>query len=193
MAFDAAGWFETCILPHERAAVAVLAGFRYSPEDVEDLLQQTYVKVLEASRRTTVSNPRAFLLTTAHHVAIDYLRKRRVTPFQPVPDVEIMNVSSSEPGPERTAIAGNLLQAVTRAFAKLPPRCRDVLLLRKVEGLSQREVAHRLGIAEDTVQKQVAKGVRLCAAALFRDGEISAPRCEKTDDAPRAKWNDEDG
>jgi RNA polymerase sigma factor (sigma-70 family) len=176
---DPTTWFETCVLPHEGGAVRVLAGFRFAPEEIEDLLQQTYVKVLEAARRTQISSPRAFLLTTAQHVAIDYLRSRRVIPFQPVPDIEALNVSSPEPGPERAAISRNLLSVVSHAIAALPPRCRDILLLRKVDGLSQREVAHRLGIAEDTVQKQVAKGVRLCAVVLFRDEE-RLPRQDNT-------------
>lgn len=167
---EASDWFETYVLPHEGAAVRVLCGFRYSPEEVEDLLQQSYVKVLEARRRDTqILNPRAFLLTIAQHVAIDYQRNRRVTPFYPVSNIEALEVSSPEPGPERIAIGRNLLRAVSHAISGLPPRCRDILLLRKVDGLSQKEVAHRLGIAEDTVQKQVAKAVRLCAAALFRD------------------------
>jgi RNA polymerase sigma-70 factor (ECF subfamily) len=167
---ETAEWFETYVLPHEGAAVRVLCGFRYSPEEVEDLLQQSYVRLLEARRRDTpIQNPRGFLLTIAQHVAIDYQRSRRVTPCYPVSNLEALEVSSPEPGPERVAIGRNLLRAVSQAISGLPPRCRDILLLRKIEGLSQKEVAHRLGIAEDTVQKQVAKAVRLCAVALFRD------------------------
>jgi RNA polymerase sigma factor (sigma-70 family) len=172
---ETSDWFETYVLPHEGAAVRVLCGFRYSPEEVEDLLQQSYVKVLEARRRNEqIHNPRGFLLTIAQHVAIDYQRSRRVTPFYPVSNLEALEVSSPEPGPERVAIGRNLLRAVSHAISGLPPRCRDILLLRKVNGLSQKEVAQRLGIAEDTVQKQVAKAVRLCAVALFRDDPTGA-------------------
>jgi len=163
------------VLPHEGAAVRLLLRFCNDRDVVEDLLQQAYVKVLEAARRTQISYPRAFLLKTAHHVAIDYLRSRRVVPFTPLSDTEYQHVSSPDPGPERAAIGGNLLSVVMAAIAALPPRCRDVVLLRKVEGLSQREVAQRLRIAEATVEKQVAKGIRQCAVALFRAAEEVSP------------------
>jgi RNA polymerase sigma factor (sigma-70 family) len=168
---DAAAWFESRVLPHERAAVRLLTRFCNDPDEVEDLLQQAYVKVLEAARRDAILYPRAFLLKTTHHVAIDHLRSRRVVPFTPVSETEYLHFSSPEPGPEQTAIGRNLLGVVIQAIAALPPRCRDVFLLRKIDGLSQREVAERLRIAEATVQKQVAKGVRICARALFRGSE----------------------
>jgi len=171
---DAAEWFESCVLPHERAAVRLLLRLCNDRDDVEDLLQQSYVKVLEAARRTEILHPRAFLLKTARHLAIDHLRSRRVVPFTPVAEAEYLHFSSPEPGPEQAVIGRNLLSVVVQAIGALPPRCRDVFLLRKIDGLSQREVAQKLRIAEATVQKQVAKGVRQCALALFRGSDDMA-------------------
>jgi len=168
---DAAAWFESKVLPHEGAAVRLLLRFCKDREEVEDLLQQAYVKVLEAARRCEIAYPRAFLLKTTHHLAIDHLRSRRVVPFSALSDAEYLHISSPEPGPERIVIGGNLLSIVLGAIQALPPRCRDIVLLRKIEGLSQREVAQRLRIAEATVVKQVAKGIRQCAVALFRAGD----------------------
>jgi RNA polymerase sigma-70 factor (ECF subfamily) len=62
------------------------------------------------------------------------------------------------------------LGVLVEALEALPPRCREVVVLRKVDGLSQREVAAEMGIAEDTVEKQIAKGMRALADALFARG-----------------------
>jgi RNA polymerase sigma-70 factor (ECF subfamily) len=66
------------------------------------------------------------------------------------------------------------LRRLAEAFDRLPDRCREVVWLRKVEELPQKEVARRLGVAEKTVEKQVAKGARLIADYMF--GEGSVPR-----------------
>jgi RNA polymerase sigma-70 factor (ECF subfamily) len=62
---------------------------------------------------------------------------------------------------------------LVQALATLPPRCREVTVLRKLKGIPQREVAARLGIAEKTVEEQVARGVRRCEAWLRKQGVSS--------------------
>jgi RNA polymerase sigma-70 factor (ECF subfamily) len=79
-----------------------------------------------------------------------------------------------EAGPERRHDARQSLRRLAEAFDRLPDRCREVVWLRKVEELPQKEVARRLGVAEKTVEKQVAKGARLIADYMF--GEVGAPR-----------------
>jgi RNA polymerase sigma-70 factor (ECF subfamily) len=61
------------------------------------------------------------------------------------------------------------------AIGELPPRCREVVTLRKIEGLSQREVARKMGITEDTVERQVSNGIRLLRKLLYRDCPPMAP------------------
>jgi len=63
------------------------------------------------------------------------------------------------------------LGRLTRAIQALPERCRQVLTLRKIYGLSQREIATRLGLPESTVEAEVADGVRRCARFLSNPGQ----------------------
>jgi RNA polymerase sigma factor (sigma-70 family) len=72
--------------------------------------------------------------------------------------------------PERHASGRAELRLLQVALDALPPRCREVVEMRKVEGLSQRDVAARLGITEDTVERQVANGMRALADALLAKG-----------------------
>ena len=169
-------WFMTEVLPHEAAIRRLLLRFHFRRDERSDVLQQTYVRILEAARRTQVLNPRAFVLRTAYHLAVDELRRQRSSRIDAVPDFETLNVCTREGDPEREAIGESLAKSLGAAFAALPARCREVLWLRKIEGLSQREVAARLGIAAATVEKQVAKGVRRCAEALLAAAPEAAER-----------------
>ena len=60
--------------------------------------------------------------------------------------------------------------AVAMAIASLPERCREVLTLRRIYELPQKEIAARLGISEHTVEVQVANGMRRCAHFMMRHG-----------------------
>jgi RNA polymerase sigma factor (sigma-70 family) len=77
-----------------------------------------------------------------------------------------LNVSDDKPSSEAYVAARQELRLLQAALDDLPPRCRQVVLLRKVEGFSQKEVAKQMGITIETVENQVAKGVRLLALAL---------------------------
>jgi RNA polymerase sigma-70 factor (ECF subfamily) len=82
-------------------------------------------------------------------------------------DLESLNVHIDEISPEHHAMAHEDLHTLLRAFDQLPPRCRQVVWMRRIEDLSQREVATRLGIGETVVEKQIAKAMRRFADALF--------------------------
>jgi RNA polymerase sigma-70 factor (ECF subfamily) len=81
-------------------------------------------------------------------------------------DFDWLNVSDDKPSSEAYVAARQELRLLQAALDKLPPRCRQVVLLRKVEGLSQKEVAKHMGITIETVENQVAKGMRLLAQAM---------------------------
>ena len=81
-----------------------------------------------------------------------------------------MPVIEEGAGVTETVGRNELLGLLVEALATLPPRCREITILRKLKGLPQKEVAARLGIAEKTVEEQVARGVRRCEEYLRRRG-----------------------
>jgi RNA polymerase sigma-70 factor (ECF subfamily) len=95
------------------------------------------------------------------------VRRERVVHIEARGDLDALNVLVDEISPERRASARQELARLARAFDLLPLRCRDVMWLTKVESLTQREVASRLGINQKAVEKQVSRGIRLLAEALF--------------------------
>jgi RNA polymerase sigma-70 factor (ECF subfamily) len=160
-------WFKREILPHEAALLRYLARTWSNRNDIDDLRQEIYVRVYEAAARARPLSPKAYLFTTARHLMADQLRRGRVVSIEATADLEASNVLIDEISPERRTSARQELSRLARALDSLPPRCRTVIWLRRVEGISQRQAAERLGITEGTVEKQTIKGVRLLARALF--------------------------
>ena len=160
-------WFADEILVHEAALVHYLRRVWAHADDVHDLRQEIYVRVYEAAARARPHQPKSFLFTTARHLMTDRLRRGRVVSIEPVGDFESLNVLVDEVSPERRLGARQNLRRLADAFDRLPDRCREVVWLRRVEELPQKDVAARMGITEKTVEKQVAKGMRLLAEHYY--------------------------
>ncbi|MBL8270214.1 MAG: sigma-70 family RNA polymerase sigma factor [Steroidobacter sp.] len=130
-------------------------------EELTDLRQETYVRVFEAATKARPSSAKAFLFKTAHHLMVDKLRRERVVSIEAVGDSEVLHASVDELSTERRVIARDEIKRLARGFDLLPPKCREVVWLRRVQELPQKEVAQRLGVDEKTVERHVSKGSRL--------------------------------
>jgi RNA polymerase sigma-70 factor (ECF subfamily) len=163
-------WFVEEILPHEPALRAWLSA-KFGPRcEVDDLIQETFARILRTPNRDEIGSTKAFLFATARNLAIDQLRHRDVLAFEPLTEIEDSHVMEDEPGVGEAVSRRQELELLTAAIQSLPERCRQVLTLRKIYGLPQREIAARLGISEHTVEAQVGIGVRRCAEYLARYG-----------------------
>jgi RNA polymerase sigma-70 factor (ECF subfamily) len=156
-------------LEFEGVLRACLYRYARNVADVDELLQETYEHLLAAGaapEREEVRSIRAFALTVARNVALSWLRHRQVVPIELVADLESLETLDDRDQVEEIVNSHQELALLTRAVARLPERCRQVFTLRKVYGLSQKEIAASLSISENTVEQHLAKGVRLCTAAL---------------------------
>lgn len=159
-------WFVQEVLPLERSLSRFLRGNCRNASDVEDLRQEIYVRVYESAQTSRPTFAKAFVFSTARNLLIDRARRGRVVSMDYVADVDDLNVLVETIEPERCLLARDELTRLQTAVDALPPRCREVIVLRKFKGLSQREVAAHMGITEDTVERQVMNGVRKLAAAM---------------------------
>ena len=114
----------------------------------------------------------------------DRLRRSRVVSIEPAGDFESLNVLVDEVSPERRFGARQILRRLAAAFDRLPGRCREIVWLRRVEELPQKEVALRLGISEKAVEKQIARGMRLLAE--YYHGDDAAPSAPRRGETARA-------
>ncbi len=164
-------WFAEQIQPHEKLLRAWLRGSFPSLPDTDDLVQETYARVCRAhDAGTKIANPKAFLFTTARHIAIDLVRHHRTAGAEPLTEIDESSVFADGPSAAELTAKNQELELLTQAIQSLPDRCRQVLTLRKIYGLSQKEIAAELGISEHTVEAQVGNGVRRCAEFLARHG-----------------------
>lgn len=142
-----------------------LTRFLGNPADAQDVAQDAYLRVLPHLEAHTAEKPEALLYTTARRLALNKIKRRKISPFDPSP-LAAERTSSAQPGVVQTVIARQELALLEQAIAALPPGCRSVLVLRKVELCTHEEIASRLGIAISTVEKQHARALRLLRAAL---------------------------
>jgi RNA polymerase sigma factor (sigma-70 family) len=169
-------WFAAEILPHEGVLVRYLTRVWPHSSEVLDLRQDIYVRVYESARSLRPTSPKAFLFTTARNLMTDRMRRGRVVSIDSTQDFDSLNVLVDEVSPERRLGARQELRILARAFDSLSEKCRNVVWLRRVEGLSQRETARRLGLREGAVESQLARGVRVLARAVFGVAEGVDPR-----------------
>lgn len=176
-------WFVREILVHERALALFLQRSWPHRDELHDLRQEVYARVYEAASRGRPTAPKAFLFATARHLMTDRLRRSRVVSIEPVGDFESSNVYLiDEVSPERWMGTRQALARLAEALDRLPDRCREVVWLRRVEELPQKGVAERLGISEKTVEKHLAKGMRLLADCLYGGGAARPLRAMDEDE-----------
>jgi len=137
--------------------------------DIEDLRQEIYTRVYEAARREIPAHPKQFVLRTARNLLINHVRREQIVPIEAVSDLDVLGDVADVLGPERHAIARDMLRRLQAALDRLPSRCREVVVLRRIEGLTRDEIAVRMDISTDTVSEHLAKG--MCALADLVYGE----------------------
>jgi RNA polymerase sigma factor (sigma-70 family) len=172
-------WYREEVLVHERALRAYLRRAFPIVTDVDDVVQETFVRVLEAKRGGEIQHVRGYVFATARNLALAMMRRRDIVAIDGVAELEGLDVSTDELGVSETVGLRLEIELLTQAIDALPDRCREVLRLRKIEGLSQREIATRMGISEHTVEGQVASGMRRCAQ-FFRERGLLPPRKEQS-------------
>ena len=163
-----ARWFTEAVQPHEPTLRAWLRSRFGAQCDVDDLVQEAYVRVIRARGNGEMVSPKAFLFATARNLALDQLRRRRVAAVESLVENDELHVLEDATDVAETVARNQELALLTEAIQSLPDRCRQIFTLRKVYGLSQREIGEKLGISERTVSAQLTIGVHKCTDFLRR-------------------------
>jgi RNA polymerase sigma factor (sigma-70 family) len=167
-------WFLREVLPLEGILIQFLRHNWRDSADIEDLLHDVYVRVYEVALRQIPEKPKPFVFTTARNLLISRVRTRNVVPIEAVADLDALGVAIDTPGPDRSAIARDELRRLRDAIDRLPPHCRNVVIMRRIEDLSRSEIAVRLGLTEGTVSVYLSEGMYALADIL--NGEPADPR-----------------
>lgn len=172
-------WFAAEILPHEAAVTRYLRRVWLAKAEIPDLRQEIYARAYESAAKARPASPRAFLFAIARNLIVDRIRRERVVSIDYTQDLDVTNVLVDEITPEHRLSSRQELRRLAEAFDTLSDDCRNVLWLRRVEGLSQREAAKRLGMQEGTLESHLCRGLRALARAVFSGpSEPEAPEAE---------------
>jgi len=156
---DVRDWFVREVLPLEPALMQYLRRNWRCKDDIPDLRNDIYVQVYEAALQSIPDKPQQFVVTIARNLLIDRLRRERIVPMEAVADLDALHAALDAPSPENATIARDELRLLQTALERLPQRTREVIVMRRVEGLSRAEISVRLGISQETISAHVTDGV----------------------------------
>lgn len=162
MVDDAAlnAWFCSAVLPLEGALTRFIQRNWRVREDVVELRQDIYERTLNGARSTLPANTRAYVFMIARNHLINCAMRARIVSFELVSDLENVAPATDIFATDRLMDARDQLRRAHAGLDALPPRCREVVRLRKIEGLTTRETAERLGVGIDTIERQLTMGMR---------------------------------
>lgn len=167
---DPTRWFAEEIQPHEASLRSYLRGMFPSLPDIDDLVQKSYARLIHARESGRINYAKAFLFTTARNLALDFFRRRKIVTIESVADITDLPVLEDRPDAIESINRQEELVMLASAVRALPDRCRQVLTLRLLYGLSQKQIAVELGVSEHTVKAQIAKGMRRCSEYFSERG-----------------------
>lgn len=166
-------WFKDEVQPHDTSLRAYVRGRFPAVRDVDDVVQESYLRIWQARARHPIQSARAFLFRIARNLALDIVRHDRRSPIKVVTDLSHLFVIDDRPDAAAAASRQQEIALLVDAIDALPARCREIFILRKLRGVSQKDIAARLGLSEQTVQVQAARGLRRVADSLRR--QLSQP------------------
>lgn len=165
---DEARWFSEEVQPHDAQLKAYLRSSFPAVRDVDDVVQESYLRLWKVRASTQIRSARALLFTVARRLALDVTRRVKHSPIEQVDQSAELSVTDEAARIREHVEARERLALLGEAIGRLPRRCREVFVLHKVQGLSRRETAERLGLSEKTVETQVMRAMERCGAYLRR-------------------------
>jgi len=160
-------WFGREVLPLEASLMQYLEHNWRNASDIADLRQEVYIRVYTAALKATPEHTRQFVFTTARNLLIDRVRHEQVIPIEAAADMEALDIAVEAPGPDRIVGARDELRRLQAALDRLTPRCREAVVLGRIQGLSKSEIAARMGIAEISVGQYLTEGIYALADILY--------------------------
>jgi RNA polymerase sigma factor (sigma-70 family) len=178
---DESRWFAEQVLPHEPDLRRYLQRqFPTVGSDVDDVVQESYFKLLRAKAAGQIACARAYLFTIARNSALRIFRRRHISSAVDVNDLAEFRLVQSEPNAAETANRTEEMALLVEAVDALPKRCREIVILRVFHGRSYGEIAASLGLAEQTVRVQMSRAVDKCSERLREKGVTAFERGMKS-------------
>ena len=164
--------FEEVFLDCYASLKSVISRYLKRPEDVEDIVQEVFVRTYAAKRKSGILNLRAYFFTTARNLSLKHKALHANKMTDQLEDLGISEVYDYRTSLENRYEANEQFSIFCEAVRELPPQCRRVLILKKVYGLSHSEIAERLNITVSTANQHLAKGIAKCTLYMRERGYL---------------------
>lgn len=161
-------WFVAEVLPLEPVLIRFLRRIWRNENDIRDLCQDVYVEIYQAAQKEIPASARAMSFAIARNVVVERVRREQIVSIEAMADLDVLGIAVDEPGPDRAAMARQDLHRLQTALGQLPDDWRAAVLMRKIDGLSPREIAVRMGVGERTAFRYLSSGLAMLAD-LFHD------------------------
>jgi len=179
-------WFRREVLPLERSLVRFVNRNWRMKDEVMDLTHDIYAQAFSGARNGLPTNTRQYLFTVARNHLINRAKRARIVSFELVSELEMIEHRTEAFDTERHLNAREALRRAQAGLNKLSPRVREIVWLRKVEGLNVQETSERLGIGKDAVNHQLMMGMKALADHMLGGtGRIVRPETPKSHKAER--------
>jgi RNA polymerase sigma factor (sigma-70 family) len=169
-------WFSLEVQPHEPALRAYLQARFPLLRDADDVIQETYTRLMREKNAGRIRHARAFMFTAARNIALDFFRRRRNVLVDSLTQSRVEDVVENAPHAAEALSQQQELETLSEAIQTLPTRCRQVIMLRYLKGFSYKEIAATLGVSTETVKTHMAKGVKLCVEYFSARGMLENRR-----------------
>lgn len=159
---DRAIWLVCRVLPHEawlRDWLRHRCGVR--PHELDDVVQDTFFRLMNAREVDQISNIRAYMKRTAWSVIGTTIRRRKVAQFDCTSHDSMADILCEQPLPDRVAEQRDALQQFMNRLDALPSRMRTVVILQRIEDMSLPDIAARLGLSVSSIDKECRHALRL--------------------------------
>ncbi len=186
-------WLARYVLPHEPALRAWLHRKNAPGLEVDDIVQETYARLSMISKVESIRDPKTYMFQVAHSIIVSSIRRSRIVPILAVARLEALETPADEPDLETQVDDHQELERLAEAISRLPGKIRDVFILRRVHDVPQREVARRLHLSENTVEKHMSKGFALMGALFRRGGNAPSRASSKPHPDPQHSRDHDDG
>jgi RNA polymerase sigma-70 factor (ECF subfamily) len=167
-------WFRREVLPLEPQLLAYARSLlRRAGGDPEDLVHETFARLMGCATWREVQHPPSFATRTMKNLVLNEARRRAIVTFDVVADVDRLGFTDPAANPEEAAASRDELRRLIGLIQAMPTQMRRVFTLQRVYGLSQSEIAVRLGLSVSTVEKHAVRGLRFCSDRLAREAQTA--------------------
>lgn len=164
---DLQRWFCRDVLPLEASLMRYIRRNCSDPDIAADIRQDVYAAAIDGARRELPTNSGGYVYAIARNLLINRARRARLVSFELVANPEAGEADFCASTTERQLSARESLRRAQEGLERLPPRCREVVTLRRIHGYSTHETAEKLGVGIHTVERQLTMGMRALVDFMF--------------------------